>query len=374
MRIAFVTGSLEPGRDGVGDYTRRLAAECVRAGHEVALLAVAEPSPVNSMVAEPLPTLRLTAAEWRGDGGARAGAWIEAFRADWACLQFVPYSFDPRGLFGGSIDALRTTLGGAKKRQIFFHEVWIGSYQGAPWRERFVGWCQRRATRALLRAVAPDCVHTSIAYNRAALATIGQKAKILPLFGNVPLIAKPESSAALLGVDPAALVCGIFGSIDPQWEAAAFLSEFARLAAGQGRPAALVAVGGLGPGAARFEEIAVEWRERIACVALGRREAVDLSAVFARFDFAATSVPWNIVGKSGSVAALREHGLRVVVTASGRPPRFAGKLADDAESDAGLIPYFRTRALTVEVLLKTPSGARPPLVAQQFLADLHAAR
>ena len=40
MKIAFITSCLEPGKDGVGDYTRSLAAESSRNGHEVCLLAL----------------------------------------------------------------------------------------------------------------------------------------------------------------------------------------------------------------------------------------------------------------------------------------------------------------------------------------------
>ena len=40
MRIAFLCGSLEPGRDGVGDYTRGLAEELQRQGHEVIIIAL----------------------------------------------------------------------------------------------------------------------------------------------------------------------------------------------------------------------------------------------------------------------------------------------------------------------------------------------
>jgi Trk K+ transport system NAD-binding subunit len=39
MKIAFICGSLEPGRDGVGDYTRRLAGELVKQQHEVLVIA-----------------------------------------------------------------------------------------------------------------------------------------------------------------------------------------------------------------------------------------------------------------------------------------------------------------------------------------------
>jgi hypothetical protein len=43
MKILFLTGSLEPGKDGVGDYTRLLANECGERGHEVFLLGLNDP-------------------------------------------------------------------------------------------------------------------------------------------------------------------------------------------------------------------------------------------------------------------------------------------------------------------------------------------
>ena len=40
MKIIFLTGSLEKGRTGVGDYTRLLVSECKRLGHEVQTIAL----------------------------------------------------------------------------------------------------------------------------------------------------------------------------------------------------------------------------------------------------------------------------------------------------------------------------------------------
>ena len=40
MRIAFVTSCMEPGRDGVGDYVRDLAAACVQRGHACVVTAI----------------------------------------------------------------------------------------------------------------------------------------------------------------------------------------------------------------------------------------------------------------------------------------------------------------------------------------------
>ena len=40
MKVVFVTSCLEPGRDGVGDYTRSLAEESTKLGHRAGLLAL----------------------------------------------------------------------------------------------------------------------------------------------------------------------------------------------------------------------------------------------------------------------------------------------------------------------------------------------
>ena len=371
MRIAFITGSLEPGRDGVGDYTQTLAAECARLGHAVCLLSLGETQRVAAAPTGGAPLLRLTPAEWRADGGAAARRWLDDFAPDWASLQFVPYSFDPRGFFHASIAPLAQVLGGAPRRHIFFHETWIGSQVGATGKARVFGWWQRRAVATMLRRLAPARVHTSTGYYRAALATLGQPASILPMFGNVPRTPAAGERVSWPGVAADALVCGHFGTMHPGWRADDFFAEFAVLAAARGRPAAFVAAGSLGYGTAWFEQMAARWKGSVACVALGRLGATELSRAFSRFDFAATSVPWNILGKSGSAAALREHGLRVVVTAAGSAPRFAAAGADDAEDDAGWVRYFSERALLATADTKTAPRPGIARTAARFLSDLH---
>lgn len=370
MRIAFITGCLEPGCDGVGDYTRTLAVECARRGHVVALLSLGEARRITDSQAE-VPTQRLTPAEWRDDGGREARRWLDELAPDWASLQFVPYSFDPRGFFHRSIASLAHVFGGARRRHIFFHETWIGSQVGATGKARVFGWWQRRAVAAMLRRLAPARVHTSTAYYCAALATLGQRASILPMFGSVPRVQAGGAAAAWPGVAADALVCGHFGTMHPGWQADDFFADFTALAAARGRPAAFVAAGSLGYGTAWFEQMAARWKSSIACVAPGRLDAAELSRAFARFDFAATTVPWNILGKSSSAAALREHGLRVVVTAAGSAPRFATTGADDAEGDVGWVQYFSDRALLATADTKT--APRPGIAgtAERFLRDLH---
>lgn len=353
MRIAFVTGSLEPGRDGVGDYTRTLAAECVCRGHAVRVLSVADrESGEETFLGQ--PALRRMTREQALTDGRDAYRWLEAFAPDWTSLQFVPFSFDPRGLFARSIPALVRIMRAAPRRHVIFHEIWIGAQQRAPWKARFLGAIQRRAVIRLLQAVDPRRIHTSTEFYRAALGDLGVRVERLPMFGSVPWCG-PTPPAIFPGIEANALVCGMFGTVHPDWQPAGFMADLAALAAKLGRPVALVSAGGLGPGTALFAELALRYRGSVNCVALGRLPEPQLAEVFARFDFAVTSVPWNILGKSSSAAALREHGLRVVATMGGAPLRGRPDLAGDL--DDGFVPYFRDPTL----LRDAPTRTKPRL-------------
>jgi hypothetical protein len=372
LKIAFVTGCLEPGRDGVGDYVHTLAAACVRAGHEVRLLALAEPRTVPSSE-EGLSVRRQTLAESRADGGRGARAWLDAFRPDWTSLHFVPYAFDSRGLFSAQIPALAHVLAAGARRHIFFHEIWIAFAQGAPWRERAVGFLQRRAMARLLRAVSPTAVQTSNGCYRRALTLLGYDATVLPIFGSVPWQAD-TTPAEIDGVGRGDLVCGMFGALHPNWAHDPFLADFATLAAARGQRAVLAAAGSLRQGAARFAQLAERWRGQITFVELGEHPPVQLAAIFARFDFAVTTSPYTLIGKSASAAALREHGLRVVVTNSGQRPRF--RIADQELSpgDDGFVAYFGPRSDLSVALAKTAPRSGVESAVHRFLATLHAHR
>src|ERR1700730_16908643 len=104
MKIIFICGSLEPGRDGVGDYTRRLAGKLILLGHDAAAVALNDPhiqdelagtQPVDGVT---VPVLRMPSAMDAKLRFQRVKEWIEPFRPGWISLQFVPYAFHPKGL------------------------------------------------------------------------------------------------------------------------------------------------------------------------------------------------------------------------------------------------------------------------------------
>ena len=91
MKILFLAGSFEPGKDGVGDYTRTLATECARLGHETFLVGLNDPwidAPVQDR-----QLLRLEARASWPDRVRAAQPFLTENRPDMVSLQFVPYSF-----------------------------------------------------------------------------------------------------------------------------------------------------------------------------------------------------------------------------------------------------------------------------------------
>ena len=102
MRIAFICGSIEPGRDGVGDYTRRLAAECIRQGHECRMVSLRDRGKYGSEMQEcegvQIACLRCPASMAGEERIRQAREFLDAFQPDCISLQFVPYAFHPKGI------------------------------------------------------------------------------------------------------------------------------------------------------------------------------------------------------------------------------------------------------------------------------------
>ena len=101
MRLAFIHSCLEPARDGVGDYTRLLAAECARQGHPTCILALNDPFATAAELEGPIPELRLGPSLPWPERLRLARAFLDRFRPDRLSVQFVCYGWHPKGIAFG---------------------------------------------------------------------------------------------------------------------------------------------------------------------------------------------------------------------------------------------------------------------------------
>ena len=148
MQVIFLCGSLEPGRDGVGDYVRRLAMELMQQGHQSGAVALNdkhithEISSVQQAALQELPVLRLPSVWPANKRFEHAQRWIDDFGPDWLSLQFVPFSFHSKGLPLDLASRL-ASLGRGRSWHIMIHELWVGMDCESPLKHKLWGSIQR---------------------------------------------------------------------------------------------------------------------------------------------------------------------------------------------------------------------------------------
>jgi hypothetical protein len=356
MTILFLSGSLEPGKDGVGDYTRALAAECTRFGHEGFLLSINDPW-VDAVVAEH-HLLRLgTNLPWRRRVKA-ARRFVTDSRPDMVSLQFVPYSFHPAGV-NLELPQLLLAIVGQVPVQVMFHELWIGEQVGAPMKNRVVGFFQRKIIGGLVKSLRWRIAHTSNLTYVALLNRFGIASKHLPLFGNVPVVAT-EAPA-----HEGRLHLGMFGAIHPEWSPDELLARLVPL----GKPIQLSHIGRIGPGEPLWQRLVERHGSEIELHRLGEQRLEGISAFLSALDFGISTTPRSLVGKSGCVASMLEHGLPVMVTRD--DVHFRGIPVPALDSEL-LIPLDEMMLERLASVRRQPPKPRLPEVAKQFLDDIAA--
>ena len=358
VKILFLAGSLEPGRDGVGDYTRTLATECARLGHDTVLLSLNDPW-VHGPLLEPA-VLRLGSNMSWPDRVRTARAFLNANQAEIVSLQFVPYSFHPVGL-NSALPQILSVIIGQTRVQVMFHELWIGAQTGASLKAKAIGFRQRRIIQAVVKTLACRIVHTSNFVYVQLLARHRINATRLSLFGSVPVV--PTDNLLRQNYD--VLRLGIFGSIHPEWSPDEMLGKLQKL----GKQIQLSHIGRIGPGESVWMDLTERYGSEVELRRLGEQSLESISQFFSSIDFGVATTPLSLIGKSASVAAILDHGLPVIVNRN--DVHFRGITDTGPTSDLLILldERFLERLTTAK---RQAPKARLPEVAAQFLNDIGA--
>ncbi|MES2695344.1 MAG: hypothetical protein V4773_17845 [Verrucomicrobiota bacterium] len=379
MKLLFICSSLEPGRDGVGDYTRCLAAACIERGHECAVVALHDRH-VSSTQRETqagLELIRLSSrAEW-SDRITRLRAEAARFNPHWISWQFVSYGYHPKGRVPTALIDFAASFPD-RHQHLMLHELWIGLAAGESLTSRLAGWRQRGRLLEFVRLMRPLRFHTSNAAYQAALNREGLKAQLLELFGNIAICPSSplERNAALMRFLPpeakrrdAFFIALTFGTLHRQWQPGATFAWLEATAKRRGLKPALLISGRAGAHGA--EVLAAARRRGIVAAESGEQDNRTISLLLQAADIGIAPHPWALIGKSGVAAAMREHGLPVVVPRDDwriphcplPPMPHDGLLArlQDLDSPAAVDRWLAAR--------RTPASLLPSVV-DSFLASL----
>ncbi|MEJ5961345.1 hypothetical protein [Pedobacter immunditicola] len=348
MKIAFICGSLEPGKDGVGDYLRRLSLELLQQGHHVSLIAINDSFVVEDSL-EPQDMAGLTFSVIRlprvGLGTLELyflRTWLVKFNPDLISLHFVPFSFHAKGLSLNLAKKLRY-MGEGRNWHIMFHELWLGMETQASLKYIIWGNLQRWLIKQLLTELKPQLITTHTPLYQWHLQNMGCEAAIFPLFSNIPVAScfseetftkhnffidkrqplsteiKAQRMASLAAESERyikedkglrTLEFVVFGTISRDAPFADFTREARDYAEKHNLHIILTFIGRCGQEMGNWVSI---WSEAgMQYRALGEQPEKVVSATLQKASFGLCTTPFVLVEKSGSVAAMRAHALPVI--------------------------------------------------------------
>jgi hypothetical protein len=308
MKILFICGSAEPRKDGVGDYTRRMCGGLIRNNHEAQMISLCDHDATsftgnNQMIEQtavrthriPVLTANSQRFIWLQDV-------VNDFQPDWISLQFVPYSFHPKGL-PFWLPSFLKGLKGNHKWHIMFHELWLGIDEESSFRHKCIGKLQQGIIKKLVHQIQPRFNTTQNKLYQFFLQSHKIDADVLPICGNIPLTAeKKEQSAFVQFV--------LFGTIHPGAPFNDFVEALKTKLVDFKKPIKFVFIGKNGSELTTFTTILDKYN--IAHEVLGIQPEDVISQVLVNSDFGISTTPYFQTEKSGVYAAYREHQIRTI--------------------------------------------------------------
>ena len=324
-KIVFICGTLESGKDGVGDYTRRLAGEMIRQGHAASIVAIHDRyasklfEGFQSDEETAVPVLRIPSMFSSESILFTTSSFINRSDPDWISLQYVPFSFHPKGLHLGLSNKLKE-IGGGRKWHIMFHEIWVGLERGSKWKFILLGFLQRKFISYLLHNLSIKKIHTHSNFYKALLEQKKINSELLPLFSNLTKSSPPidlKENPIFLSEDELAFV--FFGIIHQTNSMVDFLKAIKLFESKKGKLIKLIFVGKNGP--LLSDWISTCKIEGVKFEVLGEQSSDNVLHLLEHAAIGVSTTALPMIEKSGSVAAMLASGLPVICLSQNWQPR-----------------------------------------------------
>lgn len=342
MNIVFVCGSLEKGKDGVGDYTRKLSSQLIRIGHQCSILALMDKFidkeiSGKDIVAEiEIDWLRLPFGNGHKNNAEIAKIWLNTKQPDWISVQYVPSAYNNKGLPFGIAESIKVIANG-KKLHIMFHEMWMGITKLSPLKHKLIGFFQIRIIKRLIKINNPICITTTNKLYNLVLSSKQIESNILSLFSNIDInkfsrdfyINKIKSFGISLEERPNWIFIGIFGSLYPEVNLQNEIEFHLYNANSRKLNLAFISVGRIGKfGLREFCRLKNVFEGKVKFIQLGEVAEEIASSNVQMFDFAISCTPTQHIAKSGVFAFLKLHEIPTRLILKEILPEYEDQMAD----------------------------------------------
>ena len=314
LKLVFICGSLEPGRDGVGDYVACIARELTEFDYKIAIVALNDRH-IKEQIVDfgQIPLMRIPAHLPESERFAIAKAWVDDIDPDIISIQYVAYSFQKKGLpFTAHKRLKRITLN--RVVHVMFHELWLDSPKN--FKQKVVAVCQKFLIKRTASVLKPSVINVSILFNMTRLKLIGIKSRVLPIFGNITK-AKGDSiefrkKIILPTMEKGLIKILYFGSAPRD----IFLQQIVEgllkfYGIHKGKFQLIVACGINGHKDNFLKQVRLAFNSDIQVVDVGFLSVKDISYLMNTCDAGIGRAEPHLLGKSGSAIAMLEHGMSI---------------------------------------------------------------
>jgi len=307
MDILFICGSAEVGNDGVGDYTRRLCGKLIKAGHKAQILALCDQIIYYSSESQIVEGTTVTAHRIPASTPNKQRLiWLQSilkeFEPDLISLQYVPYSFNSKGLPFWLPSYLKK-IRGNHKWHIMFHELWLGIDAESPLKHKVIGRLQQLIAKKIIQNTKTNFINTQNKLYQYFLKSHNIEAEILPICGNIPLTAVRIDNREFTQFV-------LFGTIHNGAPFEDFIEDLMINANQFNKPIKFVFIGKNGPELSSYITILDYYNIRYEV--LGIQPENIISQILRNSDFGISTTPYYQSEKSGVYAAYKEHQLNTI--------------------------------------------------------------
>ena len=287
MIICFITDKKNAGQCGIIDYVELLSQELEKLGHKIEQHFIKKDC-------EELNNLPI---------------------ADLYSIQFAPYAFAANGLPNQILKCLARKLK-YQKVHLNFHEIWVGAYPRANWKERGIGWLQKNLILGFINKCKPVCITSSNSAALDRLKQLGIPARFLYLFGNIP-----NSTNSKVTPKRQTVKVAFFGTpyADfPYDKLGEFFSTFSNSSA---KKLEIILIGRQRVDAGCDHLYSMCKKNEFLIEKTGELSTEKISKQLQKCSLGVSTTPYDVIGKSGATAAMLEHGLPVLAYDDGDTPQ-----------------------------------------------------
>ena len=278
MKICFITGQKESKQCGITDYVELITQELEKLGHEIERYFI----------------------------NKECGALTDLPKADLYSFQFAPYAYANNGMPKTILNFLAKELC-SKRVHLNFHEIWVGAYPRANWKERGIGWLQKMLILGFIKKCKPAWISSSNAAALDRLKLAGVPAMFLYLFGNIPYSA--NSKATTKGH---MLKVAFFGTPYADFPYDKLGKYFSTLSKNSGKKLEMILIGRQREDAGSDHIYAICKKNEFLIERTGELSTDLISEKLQECALGVSTTPYDVIGKSGATAAMFEHGLPVL--------------------------------------------------------------